>query len=355
MYKKICVFMVLIFLLSNFNVTLVKADNVKKISLEKSFDLMLKNDIDLKLAKLELENLILESKEEKIDNLLINSKTVEKKRKLNIARAENNYFNEINQRLIFIAEKYFKLLELKTEKVIKEKEADYEREVLESIKAEEERGYKNKVDVFSQENRLNNSVIASRNSESDYNHKVKEFKFLLGIDEEKNIGLEGVIDYVINNNLKKIDYKKIINEKKELKFSLYKIEIKENELKKAQETGSAQMTIDKLKNDLEMAKLEKEKMKQNLIDNLKRQHYLYKRAVDNLKMRKNNLSELKDNHLLLKEQYKKGMIKKSDLLNSDLNVLKGKLNYEKAIYNYYLNLFKLKNLFGERLGVDQDV
>ena len=354
MYKKIFIFIVLIFLLTSFN-SFVNSSELEKIDLEKTFELMKKNDIDFKLAKIKSDNLILERKVNKINNMLINSKTEEKKVELNFEKNKNKIKNEKNQRLIFITEKYFKLLELEKEKNIKEKEIFYERKLLDTIKAEEEKGYKNKIDVFNQENKLNNSLIISDNYRSDYNQELKEFKFLLGIAEERNIELNNEINYEIDKSLRKINYNRIINDKEEIKLITKEIEILEDEIEKAKIKEIAQIKISKLKNNLEIKKLEKEKLTKDLTNNLERQHYLYKKAVNNLKMRNNNLKAVKENHFLLNQQYKKGMIKKIDLLNSELNLLKEQANYEKSIYNYHLNLLKLKNLLGENLGAGFDV
>jgi len=354
MSKKILIFITLIFFLSSFN-NFADSSEIEKINLEKTFRLMEKNDIDFKIRKIKLDNLILETKEKKINNSLINSKTKEKEINLNFKIRKNNYLNEKNQRLIFIAEKYFKILELKTEKNIKEREIFYERNLLETIKAEEKKGYKNKIDVFNQENNLNNSIIDSENVKSDYNQELKEFKYILGIADDKNIELNTEINYKIKENLNKIDYDEIINKKVEIKLMTEEIEILKNEIKMAEVKEIAQLKINKLENNLEIKKLEKEKFTMDSVDNLRRQHYFYKKAVNNLKMRENNLKALEENHFILSEQYKKGMIKKIDLLNSELNLLKEQANYKRSVYNYQLNLLKLKNLLGENLGVGFDV
>ena len=355
MNKKVFIFIILIFFMSLFNNNLVSSSEVVEINLKNTFELMQKNDLDFKIIKIELDNLKLEIKEDKINNILINSNTEKQKIELNFERTKNNYLNKKNSRIIFAAEKYFNLLELEAEKSIKKKEIVYEKDLLESIKAEEERGYKNKIDVFNQENKLNNSIINSNNIESDYRQELKEFKILLGIEEEKNIELNSKINYKINDKLNKINYKNITKNKEELKLILKEAEIMENELKRLKVIESSQMKINMTKNKLEIKKLEKEKLTQKLTSELKKQHYLCKKAIDNLKMRKNNFTTIKENHSILNQQYKKGMVKKVDLLNSELNVLKEKASLEKAVYNYYLNLYKLKNLLGENLGVDLDV
>jgi len=327
---------------------------MEKINLEKTVELMKRNDINFKLAKIKVDNLILEIKEDKINNLLVNSETEKKNIELKFEKAKNNYLSEKNQRLIFITEKYFGLLELEKEKNIKEKEIIYERKLLESIKAEEEKGYKNKIDVFMQENQLNNIIINSENISSDYKQELEEFKYILGINE-KNIKLENKITYEIDKTLNGINYKKIVNDKEEIKLIKKEIEILTDEIKKAEIKEIAQIKITKLKNNLEIKKLEKVKLTRELTNNLRKQHYLYKKAVNNLKMRYNSLKAVKENHFLLKQQYKKGMIKKIDLLSSELNLLKEQANHEISIYNYHLNLLKLKNLLGENLGAGFNV
>ena len=69
MYKKIFIFIVLIFLLTSFN-SFVNSSELEKIDLEKTFELMKKNDIDFKLAKIKSDNLILERKVNKIKSKL---------------------------------------------------------------------------------------------------------------------------------------------------------------------------------------------------------------------------------------------------------------------------------------------
>ena len=340
MYKKIFILIVLLLLMTSFN-NFVISSEIEKINLEKTYELMKRNDVDFKLVKLKLDNLILETKENKINNLLVNSKIEEKKIELNFEKTKNNYLNEKNQRLIYIAEKYFKLLELKKEKNIKEKEILYESELLETIKAEE--------------NNLNNSIVISENIKSDYKQELREFKYILGINQSINIELENKIEYEIDKKLNEINYNKNINDKEEIKLIKQEIKILEDEIKKAEIKEIAQIKISELKNNLQIKKLQKEKLIWELTNNLRRQHYLYKKAVNNLKMRKNNLKTVKENHFLLNQQYKKGMIKKIDLLNSELNLLKEKANYEKSIYNYHLNLLKLRNILGENLGAGFNV
>lgn len=354
MYKKIFIFIVLIFFISTFN-NFVNSSEIELMNLDKTFELMKKNDIDLKLINIKIDNLILQKKEQKMDNLLLNSKTEEMKIKLSAEKLKNNYLNKKRERLIFITEKYFKLIELETEKNIKEKEIFYERNLLETIKAEEEKGYKNKIDVFNQENKLNNTIINSENIKSDYKQELKEFKFILGIADNKSVKLDSKITYKIDEKLNKINYHKIVNNKEERKLLSKEIEILKNEIKKAEIKEIAQVKISRLKNELKIKRLEKEKLTIGLIDDLRKQHYLYKKAINNLEMRNKNLSAVEENHFLLGQQYDKGMIKKIDLLNSELNLLKEQASYKKSIYNYYLNLFKLKNMLEENLGVGVDV
>ena len=352
MKKKLFLTIPIIFLLLILLVSGINAEASNKLSLEETLEIMLNNDVELKISSLELENAIIEQQEKEINNMLEKSKTSNLELDKFYNQQKKIYKDTKNKRLIETANKYFNILELKYEMEIKEKELNYEKKVLENVKAEVETGYKNSADLFSQQNDYNNILIAMNNAKSDFKQEKEEFQFVLDLSENKNIILKEINEFNIRKKYDNLNYEKIIKNNQNVKLKEKEIQIAEGKLKQAEIRENARKEIKKLENKLKIAKLETNKVKQDFRNKIKEQHYLYQRSIENIKMRKDNLTELKNNYEIIKEQYNKGLVKKVDVLKTEINLMKGKKRYFESIHNYYINLIKLKDVMGEELGAD---
>ncbi|GAG86200.1 unnamed protein product, partial [marine sediment metagenome] len=242
------------------------AAETKEMNLSQAINLALENNLNLKIANLDLENAQIDYEKTKANNLLTESRYIQLQGDLGLLQAKDNYTQTRNQVIIDVVQKYLQLNQAKKNITAKSKEAELERNLLEEVKAQVKAGHKGSLDLLRQENQYYNAVFNLEKANDDYQQSFREFKLELGLNNQ------GEEEF----NLVEVNYPEIwkIGEEEALKMVIEnsfilelrkrQIELAKVDLERAEVAASPELDLRKLRNNIELANLNFNKTQKEL-------------------------------------------------------------------------------------------
>lgn len=335
-----------------FSSVLVMAEDTQS-GLQDIIDRALKENMDLELAKLSLEEARINYKKSNLQNLMTNSKLEELKAELQMVKAEDNYRAQKNGIIIDITGDYLEIIKLDKQIETNEKEVQLEESKVEKVKAELEVGYKGDLELFEQQTTYQDKVDTLETNRDSKQQKTKILKQNAGIGEE-NVGIkiysltrpqewditeqEAVETALASSTV-------IVNREKQ-------IEVAESDLDRAKISGAPELDIRQKELALKRAKLNLIKEKQNIENEVQSSFFQYKQAVKNMNIAEKRMIQAKDQYEIIREQYQAGLVSKNDLLTADANSMKAGEGFNTAIINYYIAKLNLQDSMGMKLEVN---
>ena len=344
--KGTILFLVLFFLFSGG----LLAAETKETNLGQAISLALENNLNVKIANLDLENAQIDYEKTKANNLLTESRYIELQGDLDLLQARDNYSQTRNEVIIDVVQKYLQLNQAKRDIATKSKEAELERNLLEEVKAQVNAGYKGNLDLLQQENQYNNAVFDLEKANDDYHQSFREFKLELGLSNQEE-----------EFNLVEADYPKIwqIDEEEALKkaiensfiLELWKrqIELAKVDLERAEVTASPELDLRKLRNNIELANVNFNKTQKELANSIRKQFYAYKQSINGLDLSQQNLNQAQENNSIIIDQVKAGLKTKNDFLSAEISLLQAEYNLNSVILNYYTTKLTMQKLIGQKI------
>jgi len=327
------------------------AAELKEIDLSQAINLALENNLNLKIANLDLENAQIDYEKTKANNLLTESRYIELQGDLGLLQAKDNYIQTRNQVIIDVVQKYLQLNQAKKNITAKSKEAELEKNLLEEVKAQVNAGHKGSLDLLRQENKYNNAVFNLEKANDDYHQSFGEFKLELGLNNQEEEEF----------NLVEVDYPKVweISEEEVLKKAIEnsfilelrkrQIELAKVDLERAEVAASPELDLRKFRNNIELANLNFNKTQKELNNSIRKQFYTYKQAINNLDLSQQNLNQAKENNSIIIDQVRVGLKTKNDLLSAEISLLQAEHSLKSAVLNYYMTKLNLQKLIGQKI------
>ena len=329
----------------------LSATETKEMNLSQAINLALENNLNLKIANLDLENAQIDYEKTKANNLLTESRYIELQGDLGLLQAKDNYNQTRNEVIIDVVQKYLQLNQAKKNITTKSKEAELERNLLEEVKAQVKAGHKGNLDLLGQENNYNNAVFNLEKANDDYHQSFREFKLELGVNDQEEEEF----------NLVEVDYPQVwqIDEEEALRKAVKnsfilelrkrQIELDKIDLERAEVAASPELDLRKLKNNIELSNLNFNKTQKELSNSIKKQFYAYKQSINSLDLSQQNLNQAQENNSILVEQVKAGLKTKKDLLSAEISLLQAEYSLNSAILNYYTAKLTLQELIGQKI------
>ena len=328
------------------------AAETKEMNLSQAINLALENNLNLKIANLDLENAQIDYEKTKANNLLTESRYIQLQGDLGLLQAKDNYTQTRNQVIIDVVQKYLQLNQAKKNITAKGKEAELEKNLLEEVKAQVEAGHKGSLDLLQQENKYNNAVFNLEKANDDYHQSFGEFKLELGLN---NQGEEEL-------NLAEVDYPETwkIGEEEALKMAIEnsftlelmrrQIELTKVDLERAEVAASPELDLRKLRNNIELANLNFNKTQKELDNSIRKQFYTYKQTINSLDLSRQNLNQAQENNSIIIDQVKAGLKTKNDLLSAEISLLQAEYSLKSTILNYYMTKLTMQKLIGQKIA-----
>ena len=340
-------FFVIFFIFSG---TLMGAE-LKELNLSQAINLALENNLNLKIANLDLENAQIDYEKTKANNLLTKSRYIELQGDLGLLQAKDNYTQTRNQVIIDVVQKYLQLNQAKKNIIAKNKEVELEKNLLEEVKAQVKAGHKGSLDLLRQENKYYNAIFNLEKANDDYHQSFREFKLELGLNnqEEEEFNL-GEVDYPKIWEISEEEVlKKAIENSFVLELRKRQIELAKVDLERAEVAASPELDLRKLRNNIELANLNFNKTQKELNNSIRKQFYTYKQAINNLDLSQQNLNQAQENNTIVVDQVKAGLKTKNDLLSAEISLLQAEHNLKSVILNYYMAKLTMQKLIGQKI------
>lgn len=345
--KGTILFLVIFFIFSG----VLFAAEPEEMNLSQAINLALENNLNLKIANLDLENAQIDYEKTKANNLLTESRYIELQGDLGLLQAKDNYTQTRNQVIIDVVQKYLQLNQAKKSITTKSKEAELEKNLLEEVKAQVKAGHKGNLDLLRQENRYNNAVFDLEKANDDYQQSFREFKLELGLNNQEGEEF----------NLVEVDYPEVwqIDEEEALKTAIEnsfilelrerQIELAKVDLERAEVAASPELDLQKLKNNIELANINFNKTQKELTNSIRKQFYTYKQSINSLDLSQQNLNQAQENNSIIIDQVKAGLKTKNDLLSAEISLLQAEYSLKSAVLNYYMTKLNLQKLTGLKI------
>jgi outer membrane protein TolC len=351
--KGIILFLVIFFIFSGiiFGAEPTQPTKPKEIDLSLAVNLALTNNLNLKIANLDLENAQIDYEKTKAGNLLTSSRYIQLQGDLGLLQAKDNYTQTRNQVIIDIVQKYLQLNQAKKNISVTGKKVELEKKLLEEIKAQVQSGYNGNLDLLQQENIYQNAVFNLGKANDDYHQSFREFKLGLGLaNQSEEEFILSVIDFPKAWEISEEEALKKARENSfALELSKRQIELDEVDLKRTEVVESSKLDLQKLKNNVALANLNYDKTQKELNNSISKQFYTYKQAINNLDLSQQNLNQAQENNSIIVEQVNAGLKTKSDLLSAEITTLQAEYDLESAILNYYISKLTLQQLMGQKI------
>lgn len=334
-----------------FSSTTLASREEKHLSLEEIVELVLEEDINLKLAALDLEDAKIEHKKSQLSNLFSNSRLVELQSELQMIQAEENYLNYKAGVILDVVTEYLKMCGINQKITTAEKEKYLEKKRFEEVEAQVKVGYKGSLELFEHEINHLIAVNTLENYKDDVEEKSRKLKQQL--DSEK--------EYVI----KKIELKKpnlwfiskedAYNEaltSRILEIRARQVEVVKSDIEKAKISGIPTLDLQKKEIALEHAQLQLDKERQNLENAFEDAYFRYEQAIKNMDMAKKTMMQYEGHLKIISEQRAAGLVSNNDFLFAELNMYKAKDGLTSSIIDYHVSRLVLQRVMGVELEVD---
>lgn len=338
----------LIILVMSVSLPVVSAE-VKNLDLESAINIAKEQNQELKLATLNLEKAKLEYQESKANNLLEQSRYNELEAEINLRSAQNTYQDTNYQVVNNTIEQYTSLWLSGLDLKIKDKKVELEKRLLEEAKAQYQIGDIGSVDLLEQENAYKDAQFNLETARDDYLQSIREFKTTLGLGEEELVLSD--LEYTGSWQITEDEAVNIALEKSvNLQLKNDELKLTKIDLERA-EVFSAELDKKIKQIAVEIARVEKESTREEVINTTREAYYQFKQAVKNLELKKERLTEAEEKYNLRKEQYEAGLITSTEVLEYEVNMMETKYDYLSAIADCYLKEQALRQKMNQEFGV----
>ncbi len=334
--------------------TVLAVEDGVTLGLQQIIEKAVRENIDLKIAELNLEDARLNYKKGQLNNLISNSRLLALQTELVKVQAEEVYKNVRDSVILDVIGKYIDIISVNQKLITAQKEVELQAKKVEEVKAQVEVGYKGSLELFEQETSYLSALNSLEKIKDELEQKVRELKQKAAISkgieiefiklvkpEVWSVSEEDVLATAISNNIV-------------LKVRRQQVTLAENDLEKARVSGTPEIDLRKKEIVLDKTGLELTKEQQNIENDFQNKYYLQKQSVKNMEMAEKAVIQAGEHYKIIKEQSDAGLVSKNDLLSSELRLYEAENRFTDSIINYYINMLQLQKAMGLELEVDID-
>ncbi len=346
--RKVLVFGMVIGLISLFSFScFAQGAEVKELSLAKSIEMALENNLDLKQVGYSLELREAEYEEAKANNLLRTSIITLKTSELSLKKARDN-FQEKKKQLILeeIPNRYFEVLKVIRKVEIEQISVEQASENLQMVKNKFSLGDANELDVMQAETGFSSAQLSLTQAENDLVVAKINLNYALGLPIDISVKLTDSFSFdsfqiALEESIEKAlqDRYEIIQAQDDVELAGLKLSLKQNEYTSEIEQNKAEI-------ELKTKQINLDKIKKQIRIEITTSFLQLNVRKENVEISRKREEEKEENYRISQIQYKAGIITTTELLNSQINLTQAKVNALEAFFAYNL----AKNRFIKALG-----
>ena len=324
----------------------VGAEGGQNIGFEKALDLAMKNNIDLKIARLTLDNSQIDLEKNKLSGDAV-TRSDELSLNLDLAKSADTYATAQYNIIYGLISDFIELTKKRqtvevNEKLLRIKEMDL----------------KKTTDLFAKKSATQSDVKNARSAMDDQSLALKKSKEDLSklVDSLKSqTGLTGEQQFaeLKLNSTEKVALKlndaitKALAASFDVKDKETRHKLAELELEKGQLEGRPELELKKLSNNKEIAWYRYLQTKENVTSEIKDMFSQLEQNWQTMEIKESDLDVAKKNFQQTSTGYKKGLYTETQYLQSNVQLLNAEKDLVQAKATYILNLAKLYHLVGD--------
>ncbi len=322
------------------------SQEAKVLSIEEAIDIALKNNGDLLVAKINLDNASLDYENKKKDptTLILALKQAE----LNLSLEKVKYENTKLQVIQSVRNTYFNVLEAQAQVKLYEKQLVYYEETFNATKVKYQVGNATATDVNQAELNYLSALNFLKTAQNNLTIYWSQFWQTLGISPMKNVILKEPEMKAYNFNLDDL-----FTMAKENLSSLVQaknnVELYELQVKLYDNDYTPKATLISAMNSLESAKKSYEQTLNSAKVTIAQRLEQLNASLKDIEIQQKNLDLAKENYKIIQLKLDAGLVTKLDLMNAEINVIKAENNYYSSLHNYWKNLDSLSLAVGKAL------
>ncbi len=309
-------------------------------------ELAISNNLDFKIANVQLENTRLEVQKMEAENLLSESTITDLQKELTLLGQQNQFQLQKDQLLMKVVDDYFRLLMAEMEIESKKKNLELEEIILKSVEKQVAAGYSIDLDLLQQGNEYYDALFSYQEGMLNYQQLIMEVKNSLGLPHEQNIRLTEMP----LPGFPEINLDEAIHQSREnsiaLKSQSLKINQAERELEKTRASDASGIEIRKLENNLTIAQLEESLARQDLEYQVEAQWLNYNQARNAITLSQKSLEEIREDESMIRQQVQAGLRTDEEALSATIGVLDAQSRLVSSVRQIYQTYLELRRLMG---------
>jgi len=321
----------------------------EELSVSQAVEMALENNLDLLIARSELDNSRIIYQKNKADIMRTGSRYAELQNDLTLLQAEDRFKQTENQVVRDTIDRYFRLILGEKEIRSKEETLALEKRRLEEMEQQVATGHRGQLDLMRQQGIYNRAAFDLEESRQDLLDDQEEFQYRLGLGNMPLLDDEALLQVQIIE----VDREKFIEEGLAASIDIQirdkQYLLAEMDLKRALEADTPSLDLQEKENSLEIAALEIIKAEQGGRHRLQRTFNNLTRVFNNLELARESLQETEESHSIILRQEEAGLITSRDLLASRINLMDSERSYLAALNTYLLGALDIKEARGHSL------
>lgn len=317
----------------------------ENLEFQAAVKLMEENDLELKIAKLNLDTAQLDYDKAVASNIGVSSVSSAMQAEFNLEQAKHSYQNALNSRYLDLLRKYTDIqsnqrtLDIrKVETIIAEHEHKI---VLEKIRM----GDAGRLDELRETNRLNNARLSEQIARDSLDESMRVLRQSLGLTEdtynlttefklpELEFTLEQSIEIALDNSF-------------EIWRHEYNLELDQLALDKARIDGTPPIDIRRLELEKQIAELQLQQARTDLVEDVTSSFSALEQSLAQYNGAEREYEIAAESHSISKRQAEAGLITDIQLEESRLDLREAEQSRQDALVSYIINYLQFKQLLG---------
>lgn len=317
------------------------------LTLNEAVEQGLEETIDLKIARLSLENARLDYEKTRASNLLAESKQMELQGEYLLFQAQENFTQTQNLIIISVVQQFYQLYQGKHNLLIKEKELHLQERLLKEVEAQFASGHKGSLDLLQQQTSHDNAIIALEQARNDYRQLEREFL--------NKLALEGPVELTLPSPLadwpitEEEALETALANSKAMELQDLQLEMAQWELEKARVSSTPSLEIKKLENNVSLAHLRKSKEQEQLLQSVTRDFFLHAQGKRNINLARQSLEQAQRNYDIIISQKEVGLVTENERLQAAIALLQAEQGLMNTKSAYHISRYQLQHSMGLEL------
>lgn len=344
--------LILVLLIIGFTEGHIFASEQLELDLNQAVDLALKQNLNLQMAKLQLENAQLIDQKNRIELEEYPSRRKTLQAESDLYQANENLNETRNDVITGVVEKYFQLQQATLKIQINEKKVELNKKLFEERRLKVVGGYERPLELLQQENEYLLAFSNLEDAKQEFEQLLWDLHLLVGLERITELKLTTKMFTMIEWIITEVEAVQLaIENSAQLSMLQGKIDLTKLELQNAEVSDLPIVEIKQIKNNLKYAHLSYEQKKRELKNFVRQQYRLWYQTTESLEYYHQNLIQAQENMMMIQKQINAGLKMEKELLASEILLMQVQYNQQDVILQCYVKQLQLQKMLGLEIGV----